>query len=233
MGDLPDEFDIYRTTGFENCALSGKFLLADVVSILPANSVTTFISTKAKILGMNQPDDVFVEMNSGESSLIISGIDNGQGSTDNLNLEMIVSNESLFSSTSLGSISANGEAVVNFTPAVDETGISKVSLTLTDNDGNIRTVAFYISVMGPDAVIQEEENLFKLYPNPANGMVTIELSNNSFHHFEIFELRGGVCLAGSISGPRNEINISGLDKGIYLLKVSGDREKLVRKLIIK
>lgn len=70
----------------------------------------------------------------------------------------------------------------------------------------------------------EFELLSKVYPNPAKDFIHIELQRAGHVQFELAELNGKIMLQGSLSQRLNQVNISGLDKGVYLLTLVGVSE---------
>ena len=73
---------------------------------------------------------------------------------------------------------------------------------------------------------------FKLYPNPTtNGKVYIVTAQNAPKQVLIFDVLGTQVLRTTILGK--EINVSNLDKGVYILRVFEKDKVATRKLIIK
>jgi len=73
---------------------------------------------------------------------------------------------------------------------------------------------------------------FKLYPNPVtNGKVYITTHQNAPKKILIFDVLGTQVLETTIL--RNELNLSDLDAGVYLLRVYEKGKLATRKLIIK
>ncbi|MEC7264968.1 MAG: T9SS type A sorting domain-containing protein [Bacteroidota bacterium] len=73
---------------------------------------------------------------------------------------------------------------------------------------------------------------FKLYPNPVTqGKVYIETSLNSPKKILVFDVLGTQVLETTILGK--ELNLSNLDKGVYILRVFENNKVATRKLIIK
>jgi hypothetical protein len=72
---------------------------------------------------------------------------------------------------------------------------------------------------------------FKIFPNPANGSVTV-LSGSYGVEVAITDLRARTVLQSRSESKASAINLEGLDNGIYFLKVaSGDKihiQKLIR-----
>ena len=73
---------------------------------------------------------------------------------------------------------------------------------------------------------------FKLYPNPTvNGKVFIETSLDAPKQIHLFDVLGTQVLKTTILG--NELNLSNLDKGVYILRVIERDKVATRKLVIK
>jgi hypothetical protein len=75
---------------------------------------------------------------------------------------------------------------------------------------------------------QIENKLTKIYPNPAFDKISVQ-SNTSYNHFCIFNLYGQQILEGDLQ--TNEINISELPKGLFILKLANDKEYVQVKFI--
>ena len=73
---------------------------------------------------------------------------------------------------------------------------------------------------------------FKIYPNPVtNGKVYINTSQNAAKKVAIYDVLGTQVLETTILG--NELNLSELDAGVYVLRVFEKDKVATRKLIIK
>ena len=73
---------------------------------------------------------------------------------------------------------------------------------------------------------------FKLYPNPVTqGKVYIETNHNAPKQILIFDVLGTQVLQTTILGQ--ELNLSRLDKGVYILRVFEGNKVATRKLIVK
>ncbi|OQD44520.1 hypothetical protein BUL40_02930 [Croceivirga radicis] len=73
---------------------------------------------------------------------------------------------------------------------------------------------------------------FKLYPNPSlNGKVYIETAQNAPKEIIIFDVLGTQVLRTTILG--NELNVSDLDKGVYILRAIEQKKTVTRKLVVK
>ncbi|BDW92065.1 MULTISPECIES: T9SS type A sorting domain-containing protein [Flavobacteriaceae] len=73
---------------------------------------------------------------------------------------------------------------------------------------------------------------FKLYPNPVTqGKVYIETALNAPKKILVFDVLGTQVLETTILGK--ELNLSNLDKGVYILRVFEKNKVATRKLIVK
>jgi hypothetical protein len=71
----------------------------------------------------------------------------------------------------------------------------------------------------------EEQNNFLIYPNPSNGIFTVELSEDHHQLHEIpiviYDIAGKIVFESTFQGPKDVIDLSGKRKGMYILR-SGD-----------
>jgi len=79
----------------------------------------------------------------------------------------------------------------------------------------------------------EMEETFKLFPNPTNGKITIEmLANNTEGKVVISELSGRIILAQSINSQSMEISLNE-NPGIYMVEIVTNQGSMFQKLIIE
>lgn len=85
---------------------------------------------------------------------------------------------------------------------------------------------------GQDSQANSDIDGFKLYPNPAtNGKVYISTSNNAPKKILIFDVLGTQVLQTTIMG--DELSLTDLDAGVYILRVYQNNKVATRKLIVK
>lgn len=73
---------------------------------------------------------------------------------------------------------------------------------------------------------------FILYPNPVTqGRVFIETAQNASKQILIFDVLGTQVLQTTI--PDKELDLSRLDKGVYILRVIENNRVATRKLVVK
>ena len=83
--------------------------------------------------------------------------------------------------------------------------------------------------------LEEASNaLFSVSPNPSNGVFTVIASEEDNYTLEVINVLGEIVSSKLIDGSINEtINISNLNAGIYLVKVSTATSQNVQRVVIK
>jgi hypothetical protein len=70
----------------------------------------------------------------------------------------------------------------------------------------------------------------RVYPNPNNGLITIERPLTESQAFTIHDISGRVCISGLLTGFVSQVSLETLPLGVYLLQVDG-RPDWNRKII--
>ncbi len=101
------------------------------------------------------------------------------------------------------------------------------------------TDSIIVKITGTDPITEpvtilinkEENNQFQIYPNPANNILFIQFENTEIHefHYEIVDYSGKSIKYGI--NLNNSIDISDLDKGLYLFKIQIDNSNYVREFL--
>ena len=72
----------------------------------------------------------------------------------------------------------------------------------------------------------------KLYPNPVtNGKIFISTSQNGPKQIHVFDVLGTKVIETTILGK--ELNLSNLNKGVYIIRILEKNKMATRKLVIK
>lgn len=97
---------------------------------------------------------------------------------------------------------------------------------------------FSVSLSAQDAKQQtklQESSVIEglnLYPNPVtNGKLYISTKNDSNKEIIIFDLLGKKVLQTLMNSK--ELNVSGLNPGVYIIKINEENATATRKLIIR
>jgi bacillolysin len=80
----------------------------------------------------------------------------------------------------------------------------------------------------------QSENI-KTYPNPVtNGQFTIDYVMKGNAEYEIYDLSGKlVSTKQKLERGKNNVTLSGVDAGVYLVKISGEGTSVTKKIIVK
>lgn len=71
------------------------------------------------------------------------------------------------------------------------------------------------------AVSDVNKNSVTIYPNPANENLTVAMDFKKIETAEIYSLEGRKVSESNINSSNHVINVSKLNKGVYLLKIKG------------
>jgi parallel beta-helix repeat protein len=83
-------------------------------------------------------------------------------------------------------------------------------------------------------VVIPGEKFVKIFPNPSNGRFTIELSNfENGASINVYNILGAkIYQSASKIKDNYEINLPGLKRGIYIVKVTGEKEQVTKKISV-
>ena len=95
--------------------------------------------------------------------------------------------------------------------------------TVADNSGNVLTeaVTSTFTTEEEQGIIElSAENFAKVYPNPNNGLVTIEFQNTDAKDIKVYDIKGTVVYAISkVQQSIMELDLQGLPNGVYIIKI--------------
>jgi len=99
-----------------------------------------------------------------------------------------------------------------------------VYLHITNLAGSV--ASFYASTLSQAEFLKES---ISIYPNPVTDVLTIESSSVAIDNIKVYDLRGR--LVEKYDGVNNQINVSHLQKGIYILYIDTAVGVLKKKLV--
>jgi hypothetical protein len=87
------------------------------------------------------------------------------------------------------------------------------------------------NIVGIDVGIEHiETNMIKVYPNPTNGKLYVTgMTDVTNSDIEVFDMYGRKQKAES--RKKNEIDIPHLPVGIYFVKITTEKGKVVKKVV--
>ncbi|MFH0867457.1 MAG: T9SS type A sorting domain-containing protein [Bacteroidota bacterium] len=105
--------------------------------------------------------------------------------------------------------------------------IGEPSTTKTESPGFCTNDFLYAGIT------ENESGNFKVYPNPANSILTIQLKNaDKKTLLEIFDISGLSLLKKETCEKNQSIDISGFTKGMYLIRIENDNKIGYKKFVV-
>ena len=105
-----------------------------------------------------------------------------------------------------------------------------IEITATNNDitvENVSLIPVNISVSAYDS-----KNIVNVYPVPSSGTVYVEHIED-YASLQVLNVLGRVVYSVNLTNTSVELNLSGLSKGVYTIKLTSDKSELKKKLILK
>ncbi|WP_260393886.1 T9SS type A sorting domain-containing protein [Empedobacter stercoris] len=119
------------------------------------------------------------------------------------------------------SINEKDELVIN--PL--KNGTAKIKLSFNSNGKVVaQTITISTAVLGTNDLTK---SLINVYPNPVNNILFIETKEES--KAEIFALTGTKITEKTLQKGKNQLDVSSLLKGVYIIKVNNSTFKVIKK----
>ncbi|NOZ34487.1 MAG: T9SS type A sorting domain-containing protein [Chlorobi bacterium] len=110
-----------------------------------------------------------------------------------------------------------------------------IEVKATDSEGAEVSENFTLTINENYQTDTISNNAFKIYPNPANEFIFIQLPyNKNPYYFDLYNINGEKILSQIISSKEtSEINISHLSRGYYLIKLTVNQRQIFKKLVLE
>jgi PKD repeat protein len=144
-----------------------------------------------------------------------------------------------FISTSVGAITyswnfgdGTGSDEENPTHTYTENGTYEVILTVTNPCGESQATASII--INVNAVTEQDFKNIKVFPNPANAYLSINIDNKSADdiNINIIDMQGRVVVKEVMNSENHTINTTNLLNGTYMLRLSSREASYLDKIVI-
>jgi hypothetical protein len=92
----------------------------------------------------------------------------------------------------------------------------------------------YYTVWGPAGApsgtgeTAAEKNV-RIYPNPTQGLFTIEHDSRKNVTYQIIDLTGKIILQGTLKGKLTPVDLAGYGNGVYILKIDGQARQFIKQ----
>jgi N-acetylneuraminic acid mutarotase len=78
-----------------------------------------------------------------------------------------------------------------------------------------------------------ENKIVRIYPNPANTQITIDLENIFNSNYSLFSIHGEVIKKGQLNEINNQIDCSNIPSGLYVLQIVNAKTSVSKKVLIE
>ncbi|MBL7897197.1 MAG: T9SS type A sorting domain-containing protein [Crocinitomicaceae bacterium] len=174
------------------------------VTVTDANGCTAVASTT-----VGQPAEIF-----------ISGIVTYDNGTSNGSIDATIIGGTIPYASTVWSNSATTEDISGLTAGA-------YTLTVTDANGCIKDTTFQLkSSVG---IGEETKNPFEIFPNPSNGI--FQVKGVDAYLISISDASGKLVYSNNANGVQN-VNLSFVEAGVYLIRIEKDGYIYTDKLII-
>lgn len=137
-------------------------------------------------------------------------------------LPVVMGNCQVTSLTAPTATGACGNTLVgshNATLPITTVGITTVTWTYSDSNGNSITQDQTVDIDCSVGLIENAAVQVALYPNPVHDVLNIELGNLEFSNLAVYNHLGELVLKNNVTTLNHSIDVSDLPNGLYLLSV--------------
>jgi len=114
-------------------------------------------------------------------------------------------------------------------------GDVEIYVTLEDRCGNTVTDTMTLTVV--EEIIGSVNEIgvidIRIFPNPANDIVTIRSKNKIIKRIDVLAVSGTSIMQQDVDKKQFNVDVSGLKKGVFLIKIYTLNDIIVEKLIIR
>ena len=198
---------------------------------------------KTSLFSTNTDTVNFGEWNGYTHSVYILSIKNNsdkelQLSNYHLHTNAFILDNELFPMT----LAPNEEKSIHILYFPDEINSSEVNDVLTinsdiNNDKLIQRIAVQVHLTGTkfySSIASNSIDNVKVFPNPAHDLLTISSPKHLIGQVCVYSLNGSMVYKNNIIDNKTTIDITGLEKGIYIIEIFDESlNKYYRKKIVK
>jgi len=245
------------TTGCTDTASAFITVISPSISI---TSPTAICAGKSATLSGNGADSYLWDNGSPFSSIVVSPSVTTSysvtGTTTTLNLTCqstasiqlivnpnptvsVVASRSVMCRNESQVLSASGASSYTWNNGTNASSISITptiatiqSFTVTGSDANNCSASALLSINVQACLDLSERNNanINIYPNPSNGHFFVEVESD--FTLSVINVLGQKVFTGIVKSGKSEVEISNLPKGMYLIVLEGETEKITKQIII-
>lgn len=156
-------------------------------------------------------------------------------------VEYVPGNIDISGYSTLDITDAGGRSLYSYENHIDLTGLTpattyslRVQADCDDNGGYSDYQFLFFETEEATGIDLAESNTLTVYPNPASDIVSITFAENGVQgDLTLVDINGKTVYATQVSGPKAEINVSNLPKGVYFVRCTFGQRNAVKKLVVE
>ncbi|MBL4652682.1 MAG: T9SS type A sorting domain-containing protein, partial [Flavobacteriales bacterium] len=114
------------------------------------------------------------------------------------------------------------------------TGLGSNSYSVIVTDGNGCTVTENVSISEPLSIGEISNSIqLSLFPNPNNGMFTLNISKEGSYTIIIRNVIGQTVKNVNLNGTQVEISLNSVEAGIYFVTIRGNKFEKTKRIIVR
>ena len=98
--------------------------------------------------------------------------------------------------------------------------------------GEVEDYTLNIVDSNASSIFDADQNMFNIFPNPNNGEFVIK-SYTTISKIEIFTVTGEIVYSNHISSSSYNVDLTNINKGVYIVKVTSDVNSQIKRIIVK
>jgi hypothetical protein len=110
-------------------------------------------------------------------------------------------------------------------------GMTTINWTVTDVAGNTSSCSFVVNVNTFVGIEALENNGISAYPNPTNGIVKMDFGDNNISKVTVLDNLGKIIVEKTEIEKIEQINLSGFQNGVYIIRILTDHKLLNMKIV--
>ena len=120
-----------------------------------------------------------------------------------------------------------------FNPAVSGAGTFTVTYNYTNTNGCSNSASRVITINLCSGIDELENSELSIYPNPANDLIYVSLSDKLTNNatIELYDAIGKLVISEKVTAKTTALYINNLAKGIYTIRITSNQSQSISRII--
>ena len=122
----------------------------------------------------------------------------------------------------------------NPTVTYNTAGVYSVTLVAHNGDEESTiTEDSYLTVHNCTGLSSYDKIEMSITPNPSTGLFQLQFSNQDYYQVYVYDITGHLLNNTTLSNNNNQLNISHLENGIYIIKATNGNTEMTQRIVIE